>query len=291
MNVVSLDYDKCTGCGLCIQASARCFLKTGEKVSPQVDEKTCVLCGRCVAVCPSGAITHHAMDMGNFPEVGGGQLVRTDDFIRFIRERRSHRAFLNRPVPREHMDRLIDTVRYAPTGHNDPDVEIVLVTNPERRKKLSDLTVDFMSIGEKKMAAKLAKLEAGGTGTPEEMAELGGTIEFCRMLMQARDSGLDPIFYEAPMVAIFHSRMRSTVTPKDNCVIAATTMGLTARTMGLETTFIALFVNAFRGHEPVRDALGLPEGHEVLSTLVIGYPKLKFLRAVDRKPIKTRWDE
>ena len=115
-------------------------------------------------------------------------------------------------------------------------------------------------------------------------------LDFCQMLMQARDAGFDPIFYEAPAVAIFHSPMRPTVTPKDNCIIAATTMGLLARTMGLETTYIALFENAFRMYKPVRDALGLPEGHEVLAVLVIGYPKIKFLRAVDRKQIKTRWE-
>jgi nitroreductase len=90
-------------------------------------------------------------------------------------------------------------------------------------------------------------------------------------------------------VAIFHSTTR-TVTPKDNCVIASTTMGLLARTMGLETTYIALFENAANAYQPIKDDLKLPEGHRVLSVLVIGYPKFKFLRAVDRKPIKTRWE-
>jgi nitroreductase len=80
------------------------------------------------------------------------------------------------------------------------------------------------------------------------------------------------------------------VTPKDNCVIASTTMGLLARTMGLETTYIALFEGAWKGHKPLRDELGLPESHQVLSVLVIGYPKIKYLRTVDRKPIKTRWE-
>jgi nitroreductase len=80
------------------------------------------------------------------------------------------------------------------------------------------------------------------------------------------------------------------VTPKDNCVIASTTMGLLARTMGLETTYIAVFEGAWKGYKPLRDELGLPENHQVLSVLVIGYPKIKYLRTVDRKPIKTRWE-
>jgi hypothetical protein len=67
-------------------------------------------------------------------------------------------------------------------------------------------------------------------------------------------------------------------------------MGLLARTMGLETTYIALFEFAFKGHKPLRVELGLPEDHQVLSVLVIGYPKIKFVRAADRKPIKTSWE-
>jgi nitroreductase len=229
------------------------------------------------------------MDMGNFPEVSKGGLIDTDDFIRFIRERRSHRAFTSKTVPREDLEKLIDTVRYAPTGHNDQTVEIILVTNPERRKRLSNLAVDFMAGVAAKDAGKLADLKASGKSTPRELAELEGMVEFLRTLVQARDAGFDPIFYEAPVVAIFHSTMQC-VTPKDNCVIASTTMGLLARTMGLESTYIALFEGASKGHKPIRDELGLPENHQVLSVLVIGYPKIKFLRAVDRKAIKTRWE-
>ncbi len=289
MNVVSIDYDKCTGCSICVETSPRCFSQTDEKVAPQVDENTCMLCGHCVAVCPSKAITHHVVDMANFPEVSKKRLVDTGDFVHFIRERRSHRAFTGKKIPREDLEKLIDAVRYAPTGHNDQTVEIVLVTNPERRKRLSNLAVDFMAGVAREDAKKLADLKASGKGAPRELAELQGMVEFFQMLVQARDAGFDPIFYEAPAVAIFHSTMQS-VTPKDNCVIASTTMGLLARTMGLETTYIALFEMASKGYKPLRDELRLPEGHQVLSVLVMGYPKIKFLRAVDRKAIKTRWE-
>ena len=80
------------------------------------------------------------------------------------------------------------------------------------------------------------------------------------------------------------------ITPKDNCVIASTTMGLLARTFGLETTYIALFEAAAKGYKPLRDELRLPEGHEVLSVIILGYPRVRYLRTVDRKPIKTRWE-
>ena len=95
---VSIDYEKCTGCSLCVQVSPRCFSMTGDKVTLLVDEASCTLCGRCVAVCPSEAVTHHVMDMGNFLDVSDRPLIDTDDFIEFIRERRSHRAFLDKDL-------------------------------------------------------------------------------------------------------------------------------------------------------------------------------------------------
>jgi nitroreductase/NAD-dependent dihydropyrimidine dehydrogenase PreA subunit len=286
---VSIDYEKCTGCSLCVQMSPRCFSMDGDKVTPLVDEASCMLCGHCVAVCPSEALTHHVMDMGNFLDVSDRPLVDTADFIQLIRERRSHRAFLDKKIPKEHLRKLIDTVRYAPTGHNDQTVEIILVENPERRKKLSDLAVDFEAGALKENEKKLNEMKSSGKGTPAQITELEGWVEFLRTLVQARDARLDPIFYEAPAVAIFHSPMTS-VTPKDNCVIASTTMGLLARTFGLETTYIAVFEAAVKGYKPLRDELRLPKGHEVLSVIILGYPRVPYLRTVDRKPIKARWE-
>jgi len=286
---VSIDNDKCTGCSLCVQIAPRCFSKTEDKVTPLATEATCMLCGHCIAVCPSDALTHHSMDMGNFLEITDRPQIGTADFIRLIRERRTHRAFLDKKIPKEHLEKLIDTVRYAPTGHNDQTVEIIIVENPERRKKLSDLAVDYMAGGLKEVEKKLGEMKSGGKQARAKMQELEDWAGFLGMLVQARDGGFDPIFYQAPAVAVFHSPTAS-VTPKDNCVIASTTMGLLARTFGLETTYIALFEAAAKGYKPLKDELRLPDGHEVLSVIILGYPKVRYLRTVDRKPIKTRWE-
>jgi|APIni6443716594_1056825.scaffolds.fasta_scaffold665821_1 formate hydrogenlyase subunit 6/NADH:ubiquinone oxidoreductase subunit I len=55
---VRFDYDKCSGCSLCVQAcpadtllfeDKKPLLKPGEK-------NECMACGDCVAICPEGAI-------------------------------------------------------------------------------------------------------------------------------------------------------------------------------------------------------------------------------------------
>jgi nitroreductase/NAD-dependent dihydropyrimidine dehydrogenase PreA subunit len=289
MSWVSVDHDKCNRCRICVQGCPRCFWMNGDEIAVEADEKCCALCGHCVSLCPAGAITHHEMDMDNFKDISKEEMIKTDEFIQFIRERRTHRHFTEKKIPKKDLEKLIDSVRYAPTGGNDQTVEIIVVQDPERRKRLSDLAVDHVAAVGAELAKKLEELKAGNKGAPKEMLQIEKMVKFREFLVQARKAGHDPVFYSAPAVVIFHSTVQ-TVTPKDNCVIASTTMGLLARTMGLETTYIALFENACKAYPPIRDELELPEGNQVFSVLVIGYPKFKYYRTVDRRPIRTRWE-
>ncbi|UCD59163.1 MAG: nitroreductase family protein [Candidatus Hydrogenedentota bacterium] len=286
---VSIDREKCTDCGICVLRCARCFGKRDDEIIVQADENCCNLCGHCVALCPGEAVVHHKMDSSNFIQIDDAVTFETDSFIRFIRERRSHRHFKDKKIPREDIEKLIDTCRYTPTGSNVQTVEIIVVQNPEKRQKLSDLAVDFFDDIGGRAEKKSKKLRAEGKETPEYRETLQRTVQYRERLLLARNMGYDPIFHKAPAVIIFHSPVQ-TSTPKDNCVIASTTMGLTARTMGLETTYIGLFEMASKTYQPLIEELGLPPGHEVFSVLIMGYPKLTFLKTVDRKPIRTRWE-
>jgi nitroreductase len=228
------------------------------------------------------------MEMNNFIEAKG-EAFETDAFIRFIRERRSHRHFKEKSIPRETIEELVDICRYAPTGGNEQNVEIIVVQDPQRRQRLSDLTVDFfIQMGE---AAEKALKEGSSeiSGMMVERENLQTLAYYKNRLSMARAAGFDPILYKAPAVFIFHSPTYAR-TPKDNCVIASTTMALTARTVGLESTYIGLLETASKMYEPLSKELNLPPRHQVHSVLIMGYPKLKFLKTVDRKPMKSRWE-
>lgn len=289
MSWVSIDTEKCTACGICVLRCARCFAQEGDRIEVHADAANCNLCGHCVALCPADAIVHEKMDMTNFVPIVELVVFDTDRFVEFIRERRSHRLFQEREIAKETLEKLVDTVRYAPTGSNVQTVEVVVVRNPEKRQRLSDLTVDFFDDMGVKAEEKIKELDSEDRLTPERREFLERTVLYRERLLQARELGYDPIFYKAPAVLIFHSH-RHTSTPKDNCVIASTTLGFAARTMGLETTYIGLFEMASKTWNPLIEELSLPAGHEVYSCLIMGYPKLKFLKAVDRKPVKTRWE-
>ncbi len=53
---------------------------------------------------------------------------------------------------------------------------------------------------------------------------------------------------------------------------------------------IGLIEFAANNYPPLQAELGLPPENKVFSVLVMGYPELEFLKAVDRKPIGVRWE-
>jgi nitroreductase len=229
------------------------------------------------------------MDMNNFIDLSKDEFIDTDDFFEFLRQRRSHRHFKKQGIPKEDMDKLIDIVRYSPTGSNSQSVEVVVIQDAKRIEKLSNLAVDFMAAGAEESTKQLQILKAEGRGTPEELAVMEMMERYGEMMKQSREMGNDPVFYRAPAVIVFHSSKEGR-SQKDNCVIASTTMGLLARTMGLEYTYIGIFEAAANESPPVKDELNLPDGHEVYSVIVLGYPKFKFSRTVDRKSTAVKWE-
>ncbi|WP_054033095.1 nitroreductase family protein [Desulfatitalea tepidiphila] len=287
MSWVTIDQEKCTTCGICVLRCPRCFSLKDEKVSVQADEKCCIVCGHCVSLCPADAITHHRMDMNNFEPVGTPVQFPSDAFMRFIRERRSHRQFKKKEVAKTTIQQLIEAARYAPTGSNVQSVEIIVLETDDRKKRLSDLTIDFfVEMGAN--AAETLKSMPAGPATPARLL-VEKLVRYRENMLQAKSVGYDPIFHHAPVVLMFHSLLE-TSTPKDNCVIASTTVGLFARTLGLECTYIGLLEIAARSYPPLAEAIGLPEGHQIQSVLIVGYPKLKYLRLVDRNRIRVRWE-
>jgi NAD-dependent dihydropyrimidine dehydrogenase PreA subunit len=52
---VTIDEEKCTACGTCVEACPVEALKINGKC--KVDEETCIDCGACVDECPEEAIS------------------------------------------------------------------------------------------------------------------------------------------------------------------------------------------------------------------------------------------
>jgi nitroreductase/NAD-dependent dihydropyrimidine dehydrogenase PreA subunit len=286
MSWVSIDKTKCNDCGLCILRCPGVYSKVDDKIVAEADAGNCIACGHCISLCASQAIVHSEVNMENFPVVDEEANFETGRFIQFIRNRRSHRHFKSKAIPRADLETLIDACRYAPTGGNAQSIEIIVLENREKIKRLSDYTIDFFINAGDKVPQIIEQLAAEGKEPPQSLARIR---QYGERFKLAREAGKDPIFHEAPVVMIFHAPPDRGA-PKDDCVIASTTMSLLARTMGIESTYIGLLVGAASNNREIHSELRLPPGNEILSVLIMGYPRLKYKYAVDRKPIQTRWE-
>jgi nitroreductase/NAD-dependent dihydropyrimidine dehydrogenase PreA subunit len=288
MSWVSIEKDECTECGLCVTRCIRCFSDNGGEIVVDANEDNCNLCGHCVALCPTMAITHHKMNMDDFIELDKEIGINTDQLVQLIRRRRSHRDFTDKEIPRKDLETLVDICSYCPTGSNVQNVGIVVIQNRDKIRRLSDLTIESFQKAAGILKQRADRLKAEGKDIPEELNYRLARLNDMNLIKEAKESGLDPVFYKAPVVMVFHSP-GLTSAPKDNCMIAAQTVVLTAMTMGLETCYIGIF-EAASTYPPIIEELQLPPDHRVLSVLIMGYPTLTYLRAVDRKPMTVRWD-
>ncbi|MBU2550827.1 MAG: nitroreductase family protein [Proteobacteria bacterium] len=289
MTWTTIDKDKCTECGLCRLRCPLCYYEKDGLTLSRANETCCNLCGHCVALCPAEAIVHHQLDMANFPETGRPVQFDTGDFIQFIRQRRSHRHFKDEPVPRQALETLLEACRYSPTGSNRQTVEVIVVQDRARIEMYSNHVVDHFEQTIPVIESRVEKLRAEGRAVDQITLSMMGMKETLGRIVAARRFGFEVIFHKAPAVLIFHAPETSS-TPKDDCVIAVQTAMYAARTMGLETCWIGLFEFAANTYPPLVEALALPEGHRVYAVMIAGYPALKFLRMVDRKPIAARWE-
>ena len=288
MTWTSIDQDLCNQCGICAIRCVQNYREVDGEYVSKARQDTCNLCGHCVSLCPTEAIIHHQMDMDNFVNLKSTIDYDFEKFADSVRARRSHRRFLDNPIPKGDLEKLVDLCRYAPTGSNRQLLEIMIIQDREKINRLSNLTVDFFETKQEWMKNEAEEYRTLKEEAPQTLTSMLTMLDTLKLMGVARKYGFETIFHKAPVVMIFHSPVE-TSSPKDDCVIASTTTTIAARTLGLETTYIGLFEFAANFHQPIMEELNLPEGNKVLSVLILGYPELQFYRSVDRLPMKVQW--
>lgn len=65
-------------------------------------------------------------------------------FSELVQNRQSDRAYLDKPVEKEKLDRILETARLAPSACNAQPWKFIVVTDPEKRSKVSDAATSKM---------------------------------------------------------------------------------------------------------------------------------------------------
>lgn len=266
ISTIAVDEARCVLCEACVDTCpAHIFLMDGDAVVTR-DQEYCIGCGHCAAVCPEDAVVHSGLDLANFiPAPGAGIMPET--LIPFLRSRRSCRSWQDREVPRKMLESLVDTARYAPTGHNAQNVSFIIIRKKEMITRLAGLAAEFYG----NLATMVDNAPDSFPPTVREM------VHSFRLNYDFFKAGKDRIFRGAPVVCLTHAPSENP-SSIDNCLYAALHVVLTAHSMGLGSCINRYFVSAAEYVPAIGEALGLPAGNKIYGCVTLGWPAHRYVK-------------
>jgi len=285
VKIIAVNQEKCVKCGQCVvECPARAFIKKEDKILFEDPFNTCIRCGHCLAVCPPNAIIAKNAPLFEFEEARDpSQIIDYDYLLRFFRGRRSIRQYKDQPIPREIIVKILEAMRYAPSGSNLQSWQYIVITDPAKIKYFGDQVIKLLYLAKKALKYKfLLKYFVSG-GTKQMLTDPRNAIRLEKFLTEY-ESGKDVIFYKAPCVLVLHSPNYGTIAGND-AGIALTHGMFAAQSLGLGTCWIGFAQEAAQRNKKLRKWLGIPKGRQVRGVMTLGYPNVQFHRAPPRREL------
>lgn len=251
---VKINTDKCIGCGLCSKVCVAHNIELKDKKANILLEN-CLMCGQCSAVCPKKAVLITGYE---------SQLIEKKNEIRLdpnevldvIRFRRTIRQFKSKEISKDIIKQIMEAGRLTHTAKNKQDVSFVVL---EKEKDKIE-----------QMAVKLFK-------------KVKPIVNLFSPMARNNKINNHFFFFNAPIVIIVLAK------DKTNGILAAQNMEFMAEAYGLGVLFSGFFTSAANSSFKIKKALNVPKGKKLATTLVLGYPEVKFLRSVHREKLNVKY--
>jgi nitroreductase len=98
-------------------------------------------------------------------------------------------------------------------------------------------------------------------------------------------TGIDDITRNAPAIILFHANKGAEEHTVDAHIYLTYSL-LAAHSLGLGAAAIGLIGPAINQSKPLRKLFKIPDGNEIVESMIVGYPKLQFKRAIVRPRTK-----
>ena len=269
MDLIQVDQEKCTRCGLCVQVCpSRVIIM--ESQGPEATNSSCIACGHCVAVCPQAALDNRKAPLAKQAPLDNEPALDPEIAARFMRTRRSIRCYKQVGVPRDKILQMLEIANMAPTGGNSQGVAYHVIENAEVLRKITAVTVDWME---------------------EQVLQGSPWAKYFDGLVDVyRKTGEDVILREAPCLVVAVTNKRFFDRGRDNTHFALAYAELYAPTLGLGTCWAGFFgACAASGYQPLLELLNLSPQLAVTGGLMVGFPKYSYKRQVNRNPLQVSW--
>lgn len=199
---------------------------------------------------------------------------------------RAMRRFTDTPVDEADIWTVLAAAQQGPSGGNIQPWQFVVVTDPSVRARLAEL---YATAYDRYEAAVLAKVpeQPGPAGdswrrtvaASRHLAEHLAEVPVIIAIAMA-DISMDVVDDEGTM---------DVGTPYASVYPAAQNLMLAARALGLGTAMTTVYRIH---HDDVRDAMGVPDTHQIVALIPMGHPTGNF-GVAPRRPVEkvTHWDQ
>lgn len=286
MKVLSINNEECSACGICIaECPVKLFsLDSTKAVSHSDPNELCIGCGHCAAACPQNAV---ACDVSKRTQAIADTKISFSDAARLLNGKRSIRQYKNMDIPEEEIEKVLEVMRYAPSGHNEQPCEYIILKNRDLIKMISDITIkSFKSFRNLIRMRRLLKLFVS-----KEFYDIlndKGTEIGIQDMTNRYESGEDVIFFDAPVVIIVHVPDMGGFSYVDSA-IAVTHGMLAAHALGIGSCWMGFAMMAAAKNKKLFETFQIAKGRLIAGIFTLGYPKNKFYRLPVRNSIQVSW--
>lgn len=250
-----VDKNKCIRCGLCTNDCISRIISKDEECYPFIkpdNEKNCIKCQHCLAICPVGAISILGKNPDN--SVPMRDFANHEDLSYLIQARRSCRHFKRENLPQETLNKLKNILNWTPTGINFRGLHFSVVEDIE---VMDDIKKDV-----NKKFKKLIKF-LPPVGILKKLKHMGAQK--------------DAIFRGAPHMIVISVDKKAPCAEVDP-IIALSYFDLYAQSLGVGTLWCGFAYMAMKIFPSIAKRMNIPKNHKISYVMMFGAPSLKYAR-------------
>lgn len=264
-----VDAEKCIKCGRCTHICWTHAMGKDDQGRPVMNEvspgdawHSCWACQRCMAVCPTGALSICGKDPAD--SIPLSARPTPEEVEALMLTRRTCRDYKDESVSRDTIEHILRVVGNAPSAGCHQQVEFTVFPDKETFAR-------FKAHFWKRVCENAAQ------GIYPERFE---AADFA-LVKKGMDRGKDVVFRGAPNLLLIHAAKSRGDWPVDTA-IAMSYAELLFNAHGLGTVVASFAGAALQKLPDVKAQLGIPEDHFLQCPLLFGLPAISFPRGVQR---------